>query len=225
MADTEPPTKRRRVDFSETLCVLVGEDKKAFTVHKDIITTRSPYFSAAASARWNSASHKDITLAHDKPAIFSEYLQCLYLSIVETDGKLETDIFDLYLLADKLGDLVSANVVMDCIINWYAVDDVIPTVKAIGHVFDNTAPESKLRRSMVDYWVHESNSDAFVEAVTEAAKLGYTEVMEALLLEFGKVVAERCASKIVDAFGQGVGDRAKCHYHQHDEACPPCAAG
>ncbi|KAK4958107.1 hypothetical protein LTR10_004532 [Elasticomyces elasticus] len=161
MDEDTRPTKRRKLDFRKTLRVLVGANEEEFMVYEDIITERSPFFAAAAAARWKSTLTPDITLPEDKPGIFSDYLQCLYMGTVPKDNDHERDVFDLYILADKLGDLKSANTIMDSIIQWYGADDVIPKVSFANYVFGKTASGSKLRALLVDYWVLESTSESF----------------------------------------------------------------
>ncbi|KAK5679874.1 hypothetical protein LTS10_007822 [Elasticomyces elasticus] len=224
MDEETRPTKRRKYNFIETLRVLVGDTKQVFIVHKDLAITRSPFIKAAAAPRWSSTPVKKITLCTDSPAIFSDYLQCLYMDTVATEGKSDEDMIDVYVLAEKLRDYTSANTIMDCYIQWYANDNVIPVMKSVDHAFHHTAAKSKLRQLLVDYWVHESTSEAFQLAVAQAAEHGYIEVCAALLQEFGKVVGERPQSKVAVAFNQEISSRTKCHYHQHDEGYPPCAS-
>ncbi|KAK5717563.1 hypothetical protein LTR17_016006 [Elasticomyces elasticus] len=220
MADTEPPAKQRKYDFTEHLRVLVGEAKQEFMVHKDLITTRSPFFKAAAAARWNSDPAKDIELPDDKPAVFASYLQCLYMGPVLTEVR---SLVDLYVLADKLGDLTSMNAAVDCIVQFYENHKCVPANWATKYIFRSTVAGSQLRQLVTDYWVHGIAYDDFQDSIKVLAEDGETEVCAALLSEFVRVLAEKPQSKVWEAFDQQVSKRPKCQYHQHDEdMCPPC---
>jgi hypothetical protein len=41
-----------RPDYVDTITILAGEDERPFTVHKNIICNRSPYFVAASWEAW-----------------------------------------------------------------------------------------------------------------------------------------------------------------------------
>ena len=41
-----------RLSFTDTIEVLVGEEKRSFLIHKDIVSSPAPFFEAACSERW-----------------------------------------------------------------------------------------------------------------------------------------------------------------------------
>lgn len=89
-------------------------------MHKDIISRRSPFFKAACAERWAPGGpRKDIELPEDKSSVFASYLQCVYQDVV-IPGNANHDfceLVELYAMADKLGDLKSANLVVDKIMD------------------------------------------------------------------------------------------------------------
>ncbi|KAK6397789.1 hypothetical protein LTR65_005037 [Meristemomyces frigidus] len=134
---TSPPTKKAK--YLDTVVVLIGADKIAFTVYTDVLCKRSPFLQAAPAARWQKqGEEKNVDLQEHKPAVFDHYLQCVYKdsAAIDTDGavaelnagrrshELEypkavaifATLTESYILADKLGDVLSCNL----IINEYA---------------------------------------------------------------------------------------------------------
>ncbi|KAK3642403.1 hypothetical protein LTR56_010756 [Elasticomyces elasticus] len=212
-----------RDDFTEHLRVLVGEEKQEFMVHKDLVITRSPFFKAAVAERWNTDPAKGIELPDDKPTVFASYLQCLYLGTVHTEED-EEEVYNIYILADKLGDLTSANVVMDFIVKWHTTDNVVPSMESVGYAFQHTAATSKLRQVLVAYWVHEAGNEYFQKGINRAVKHGFTDVCGALLKEYGRLKAEGWANGVSTTFAMLVAERPTCYYHQHDETLPPCTS-
>lgn len=129
-----------RFFFSETVTVLVGAggSKSSFSVHTSILKQRSSFFEAALSGRWESTS-RGIELPDDDPAVFDRYLRCLYRNEhhIRLDGKPSSTPLQnceplehtpeqnqdmmmlyakIYILADKLGDCVSTNMLIEALI-------------------------------------------------------------------------------------------------------------
>ncbi|KAK5717564.1 hypothetical protein LTR17_016007 [Elasticomyces elasticus] len=219
MAAESPPAKRVKIDFSESIKVQVGASKKEFSVYRDATTSRSPFFKAAVADRWNvTGLDIAIELPDDKPEVFSNYLQCLYFDTVRHDGVSARAFCEVYILADKLGDLLSANLVITGFIKWSTAIHKIPGSSVARYVFANTPAGSQLRRMIVDYIVQEATDKMF----SDVALSGDVELCSALLMEFRKLRVENTTRSVSEVFKQLVSDRPKCYYHQHGETCPPC---
>jgi len=142
--------------FTQTIEVIVGENKTSFFVHPRIIAPKSPFFDAALK-RWKTAG-EPITLSDDEPDVFDGYLKLLYVGNFTTRWDEAEDhavelrfLFKLCILADKLGDLASADLVIDRITRYlYAC---VPDVEDILPAWRSTVPESRLRRLLVDAFV------------------------------------------------------------------------
>lgn len=107
--------------------MLVGPQQKRFTIHKHIISARSTFFESAFSGRWTEASNsKTIELPEHDVNIFDIYLRCVYNNNVkiraeidilgDNDNKhaaLEKQLIRAWILADKLGDVAAANLLID----------------------------------------------------------------------------------------------------------------
>ncbi|KAK3691467.1 hypothetical protein LTR37_018664 [Vermiconidia calcicola] len=152
--------KRKRFQFEESIEVLVGNNEVKFTVPQDLICERSSFFKSACSETWN-ASKQPIELTDADPQTFSEYLKCVYQSAFSEHGESKPMRcrFRLYILADKLGDLVSANLVMDEIINCSDRISQIPDDLCIDLAMKSTPSNSPLRRLTRDYYVFEADAE------------------------------------------------------------------
>ncbi|KAK5724473.1 hypothetical protein LTR15_004518 [Elasticomyces elasticus] len=218
MADAEPFPKRAKVDFSESVRVLVGPSKKEFHVHVGALTRRSTFFKAAVAQRWTSEGQaKAVELPEDEPDVFSYYLQCLYFDTVCHDEMVNTSLLDQYILADKLGDLFSANTIINKIIRNSSETRSIPSATSVNYAYEKTTPNSPLRRLLVDFYVYRGHGDD----ICAAAEVVHAEFATALIREFVRI---RPGRNNPDAFSifQNAKHRPRCHYHQHDESCPPC---
>lgn len=125
----------RSLFFDETVKVVVGtgQAQAAFTVHTSVLIQHSTFFASVLSGRWEDV-HRAIQLLHDEATIFDRYLAYVYRRDTETydnkntsapqsyepqetlsDEELDSSFLyvKVYVLADKLGDCVSANAVVD----------------------------------------------------------------------------------------------------------------
>lgn len=162
-----------RSTYDTFITVLVGENKKSFLVHQDLICDRSPFFKAACSSAW-PANSGAVQLPNHQPFVFQAYLQWAYSAshdlssvmheIVEdqADYKNDTPLFQsrvrcsaltmLWILADYLQDSACKNNVMK------NLDREQSTNKGLHHnlhglfetVYTKTVQGSGLRRWLVD---------------------------------------------------------------------------
>ncbi|KAF2470311.1 uncharacterized protein BDR25DRAFT_171249, partial [Lindgomyces ingoldianus] len=104
------------------IAVLVGQgdDQRSFDVHESLITSRSRFFCNAMNGKWKEAEERTVALLEDDPIVFELYLQCLYAGHANLDEDIE--IGDqyvlwgrLFVLAEKLRDLESKNIIVDAL--------------------------------------------------------------------------------------------------------------
>ncbi|KAK3691468.1 hypothetical protein LTR37_018665 [Vermiconidia calcicola] len=162
--ETSRPRKKMKPDFFKTIQVLVGSEKSCFVVYKDTITRRSPFFDAACKKHWNqSEDAKPIELPDDDPEIFTDYLQTLYGDKVQAEDADEDHGFlalaKAYILADKLGDLQSANLIIDKITIHRRTTSAIPGVQSIVTAFERASESSPLRRLLVNIYIDVSDPE------------------------------------------------------------------
>ncbi|KAK5679878.1 hypothetical protein LTS10_007826 [Elasticomyces elasticus] len=227
MANEERPAKRTKLDFNDHIRVLVGPSKKEFVVHKDIITRRSPFFKAATLARWNGT--RPIELPDDKPKVFAEYLHCLYVGSYSMDStrsrtaRKETVLIqaiDLYVLADKLGDLETANTVIDSIPGWSDELSWQPTSRTTAHAYAQTSEGSPLRSLLVDFSIQEGIAADFKGAPTSGPSKFYMDVSHEYLRRVSRKITS--GKSFAEVFRGLVSSNAACTYHQHNDVYPRC---
>lgn len=126
----------------------------------------------------------------------------------------------LYLLADKLQDLITANAIVDELISLVAKTNEIPKQAPTSLAYDSTASSSPLRKLLRDYWVYQSPKPGSV-ALEYLKGDGFPKeflqdvVVELMCLKMGESTSEDCKrDKCSD----------KCLYHQHDDEYPRCGA-
>lgn len=110
--------------------MLVGPDKKPFTVHKDIICSKSPFFQHATSRNWTAGKTGIIQLSETEPEIFHTYLHWVYTSKVDTkmmpdpprcapEKDSYEDLAKLWIFGDVMLDHELCNEVMSLVLHEY----------------------------------------------------------------------------------------------------------
>lgn len=245
-----------------------------FTLHSSVFIARSDFFKAARKREWLTDPTKPVDLQDEEPAVFSRYLNCVYVGIealqIDADApeddrdienedkdkqKLEPDAFlrsetehakvceegrilrrkyvkhldhcsllliDLYLLADRLQDMKTANLVMDELIRFSTKGNQALTGDIIRRAYDSTIHGNPLRRYVRDVHVYETGSVDYMDFHVDPGHAEFTRdvVVEVLRLkdpnehETVKSVyrARRDRGRFVD----------ECYYHQHNETHPRC---
>jgi hypothetical protein len=220
-------TNRSRLNFDETFEVLTGEkpNQKCFTVHRQPFIERSKFLEAASSSRWTSGTRKPVDLTEHEPEVFASYMQCVYHGSVAVpklpvyeEGKSLGGLIKLYLLADKLNDILTSNLVMDEIIHLSEEWRRIPCDDEVALAYRLTTTGNPLRSICRDYFVHEGTA-RLLETLEEGT-LPFQFIKD-VLLEFERLASSKApydkSNKV-----QCV-NREKCHYHQHDDEHPKCA--
>ncbi|KAK5173495.1 uncharacterized protein LTR77_002176 [Saxophila tyrrhenica] len=69
--------KRMKIYFSEEIIVLVGEEKKRYVVHKNVLRATSRFFRDCLSGKWREARQRAIPLPESVADDFDVYLTYL----------------------------------------------------------------------------------------------------------------------------------------------------
>ena len=143
---------------------------------------------------------------------------CEFLKHLDRSAR---SLTDLYLLADKLQDLQTANLVMDELLRFNAESDECFSHEVISHVYDSTAHGHPLRRLMRDNCVYDRDSVSYMQVHVEG---GHSDFIRDALVEFVRVrdadVLEGGNEFLLRESIER--DNDKCHYHLHSEAHPRC---
>lgn len=206
-------------------------------VYKSEICSRSEFFRSACSDRWSESGQDPIELPTDSPEIFDLYLHCLYKDMVDVGSLLEpiageedvnaNDRIDYrlvstYILADKLRDVVTANLVMDDIIDLYEQNCVPPLPPITTIVARNTPVKSPLRRFFVGLIAGQSFHRHRMRVIEceDTPKDFICEIVELQSI----MIARNPVKSLQEVFNFPRARRLKkSRYHQHDALHLTCS--
>ncbi|KAK3641170.1 hypothetical protein LTR56_011410 [Elasticomyces elasticus] len=174
------PAKRFRSSFTDTITVLVGEEKVPFTIHTKTVRAKSKFFDAACQREWNEGRERVVKLPEVDPETFELYATWMYQDKIDhealrmaafvLDSGITTlsgeqhvkfcwtstlDLMRLHVAADFLGDAELMK---------QAVDGITEIITASGpfayklqgivsYVWGSTSSKSGLRKIVLDYIV------------------------------------------------------------------------
>jgi hypothetical protein len=210
--------------------VLVGPDKTKFLVHKDKLLQRSTFFKAACSERWQQSGSKAVELPEDIPDIFEIYIHCVYRDEVDLGdlsqriGEESAEVNDDYVafdrlirtwcLADKLGDLVSANALMDYFVDYSDRIHLVPAPKLCGLAYDMSMEGSCIRQLTVDLHLYDSTGS--FEDPTLYGKHFATIAFD-VAAEDAKAEALNKEKTIAEVYNTHFTSTYRCRYRQHEK--------
>ncbi|KAF7193325.1 Kelch-like protein 10 [Pseudocercospora fuligena] len=151
--------KRRSEAYDTIVQIKTGEgtEAKVFDVHKSILCFCSGYFRTAFNGRWKEAQEGAIDIPSISPDIFKHFIHWAYsrqFEVPAKDGK-GTD-FEVLLKLWVFGDAHEIPMLQNMAITtlhrtilkqWQA-----PSGFGMQYVFENTMPQSQLRRFLIDVW-------------------------------------------------------------------------
>jgi len=235
--EDSPADQLPRYDLAKPFEVLVGAtpDQQSFTVYHDIATKRSDFFRVARSSRWTDPK-KPTELVDDQPSVFHAYLHCLYFdekvflgrkteahaadnsngnsssSSSSQVGETMRFVLDLYIIADKLLDPTTANIVMDKIIRQLAKKHWTLDHTTVGHVYASTADGSLLRNVVRDWYIQDLKKNRMGGVPKKEWGLPH-EFLQDLLIETARLINARPRESVGTTFGDLMSDRKKGYYH------------
>lgn len=123
--------------------VLIGEKRAHWHLHEKLLCAASPFFNAAINSLFREGVEKKVVMQEDDTAVFTLFVQWLYSKQFTTVSSWL--LLKAYALGDKLGSAQFRSLAMD---KLYALNysQCTFTVEQILWVFDNTMPESALRK-------------------------------------------------------------------------------
>ena len=132
---------------------------------------------------------------------------------------------DLYLLAGRLRDFETANLVMDALLRFSDKGGESFDPETILRVYDSTAHGNPLRKYMRDQCVYDTKSWVYMDLQAAGC---HPEFARDVMVEFLRVKDFNSKEKVQDAYrmfgkhGKHGRFADKCRYHQHDETHPRC---
>ncbi|KAK6438858.1 hypothetical protein LTR95_004942 [Oleoguttula sp. CCFEE 5521] len=226
MAET-PPSKRPRIDFADTFIVKVGEppNSKSYTLPTKILAARSNFFKAALSSTWRNED-LPIELKDVKIEDFETYMHCVTCDVVDLvmDPKFSQrhwrTLTDLHILADRMLDSQTNNLVMDTLLHSVGASPSLPNDETMCKIYEATVVGSPLRKIAVDWALHELDQQSNQPPTDDLPR----EMLQDIFCEYRRLKSvDGNGTRIVNTvFWVDAVDRPKCYYHQHDKGHPKC---
>lgn len=124
-----------------------------------------------------------------------------------------------YLLAERLQDCETANLIIGKIIRISYDAKLLPTQAPISFAYESLAEGNRLRKLLRDLWIYGSTS-----AGTDSEDLrneGFSsKFLQDIAVEMLKIVGEN--PRDFDQTVEDICSDDPCRYHQHDERHPKC---
>lgn len=153
------PAKRKFVDVP-TVTLIVGENKKPFQVHLDLLCEASPIFKAAFSGNFKESSEKTMQLPADDESIFELFVDWLYYQRYEMIPEVEGDeyeasgvflqAFKLFVIADKYEVIKLKSRVIETLFVAGKVSKWGLTLSSLDYAYEHTTQGSGLRKLLAD---------------------------------------------------------------------------
>jgi hypothetical protein len=147
-----------RYDLTSTFDVKVKA--KIFTLHTTVFTERSEFLRAARKPEWlDNNPNNPVDLEDEDAEVFSTYVNCVYFgpeapehyadSIMPLSELTSTEnevrmveglqtLIEVYILSDKMQDLVTTNMVIDEVIRFSDIVEIAPCDKLVSLAYAGT---------------------------------------------------------------------------------------
>lgn len=224
-----------RFSYDEYVNVVVGPEKKHFTVHKNIIFARSPFFEKACSEKWSrSGPQGGVELVETDPAVFDTYPHYMYTIMVDV-GKSDYNLADedqvdrkslklanTYVLADYLQDLRTANLIMSTFIDHHQKPKrIVPSSGTVAYVMNNSTNGSPLRQIIVDFLVHHATSKT-MKRISDDLDIPRALLGEILMAKVDLEERNEHETRGYVIRPKYVFEQRRCRYYQHSDANSFC---
>jgi hypothetical protein len=184
--------------------VEIGPEKKAYVMHKDLLTFYSDYFRAALNGSFEEATEGKISLPDEREDLFDIFNQFIYSRVIadEKGHELNWDVLvGLWLFGDKYIIPSLQNSAMDAIMKRACVRNTTPTSQ-VNNIWEHTTPSSPLRKYILERVIYKLRVDDFL-----AKEHWWTR--DALL----DLVVAYANKEIVNSSEAPL--RGKCYFHVH----------
>jgi hypothetical protein len=191
--DGEPQPKRRRcvlsslaegevnvlyrLNYFDTITVLVGPEEMRFTVHKTLICSKSSFFENACSGNWASAQTNTVALSDTKPDVFEAYMHWVYTSNVNMDfiqdprGTESYPSFralaQLWIFADMVLDFELCNEVIDITFAISIELQGYASPATLAFIWENISTDSPLCTFHVDIFTSVVDAEEYENYKTQ----------------------------------------------------------
>ncbi|KAF3007879.1 hypothetical protein E8E13_010949 [Curvularia kusanoi] len=166
--------------------VLVGEERKRFIVHKDLLTYHSEFFRSALSGNFKEAAEQTVPLPEDDPDTFEFFVHWLYHKDLPMKDNASTDLLQDWTSEDNGGNLEKRNLIelhvfadryrveklkvrtLEALFRYVQKNDVtLPSNRLICYAYENMPAGSGLLTLLVDVWCKYVEAEEWKDDDTE----------------------------------------------------------
>lgn len=212
--------------------IYVGDERKKFHLHRDLLCERSEFFKASFEGHFKEAEAQELTLPEDSIESFERLVGWLYgaplmsMPLVPSQDEFSAYV-DLFILAKKLCLEHLQNETMDQILRYYRLELPEVTPHTTHLICENTSAGDPLRRLSIQCAAWKAVFNAVQNEDTQF------ESGSVYLLEGGGEIAVDFASWLANfyAISKGKGKKldsidprikSNCSYHVHNST-PACS--
>ncbi|KAG9202235.1 hypothetical protein G6514_004673 [Epicoccum nigrum] len=151
-----------------------------FTMHQDLISTRSEFFAKALRGDWKEAQERTVVLPDDEPEVFRLYLQFLYTGQVALNsvarGGAYVVLSKLYVLAEKLIDETAKTALLAALSKRDGKHDSqgvlhCPGFESINIIYNGTPDDSAARECVVDLYTKSAVKSLVLDLFSSTQRL------------------------------------------------------
>jgi hypothetical protein len=152
-----------REHFQETVTLVIGAQRKAYNVHKDLLCFYSDYFRAAFHGSFKEAKERKIELPSVEEDIFENFQLWLYTRRLDFTELSFGTLVSLWIFGDQHEIPLLQNCVIDGLFEKQTKENQFDYSVATL-VYDNTLPGSPLHRAITEIgasYVWDEDSESF----------------------------------------------------------------
>ncbi|MCJ1243485.1 hypothetical protein MMC30_000682 [Trapelia coarctata] len=215
--ESEPATrsvKRRKLFHGSTATLLVGDERRSFIVHKQLLCSVSDYFIAALEGNFKEATEQNIEFPDEDPEIIERFLLWVYngniLEKSETVVGIPYEVLaSLYVFAESRCVYQLQNDVIDVLIRKSFTKEE-DKILSPDDWFTKVSPSSPLRRLVADV--------AADGGTLDDPSWEFQEYPKDFLIDLIQALYKVKLTGRVRGFW-----KIRCNYHIHGEGEPRCS--
>jgi BTB/POZ domain len=209
-----------RLSSSEIVKVYVGNERKLYNLHKNVLCRESPFFQGCLKGEFPEGRTNEVTLNDDNPDAFDLFIGWIYTHEIAPPADKKIKFDEVYVLADKFSMEAFKNAITDSAQIYFQANfieqNAVITLHSCGY------SDSSLMKYFIDHMAFDFISQSGNSIVDSNENwenfqrfLGEKELMKkfleaVIMMQQPFVAADMC----------GVPDPATekgCKYHEHTQ--------
>lgn len=126
----------------------------------------------------------------------------------------------VYALADKLGDAISTNCLVDVLVDSLDETQKTPLLSVIEFALQIFSEETPIQQLFVDLFVYEAGPKV-MKSLCESEMIS-RQFLGSVLVKKARLEADHPNDTVLQTFDPNYTSTHKCRYHQHDKDDPSC---